>query len=90
MGRRLLKKSKKVLNLVEAHPDHAYALAPHLRDADKLEIEAFFPDTDHGLVLQQGVETSDQCFTINFGNTIHGMWGHGRWSAGGPVPGDLG
>lgn len=90
MGRRLLKIKKDTLNLTAAHPDHAYALAPNLREADKREINAYYPDEDHGHVLQYGIETSDQCFTINYGKTIHGLWGHGNWSSGGPVPGSTG
>lgn len=90
MGRKLLKVSPTELNLTPAHPDHAYALAPHLREADKREIDAYYPDIDHGIVLEDGVNSSDQCFTICTGDTIHGLWGHGVWGTGGPVPGDLG
>lgn len=90
MGRRVLKVKKDTLNLTVAHPDHAYALAPHLREADKKEINAYYPDEDHGHVLQYGIETSDQCFTINYGKTIHGLWGHGSWTSGGPLPGVTG
>lgn len=90
MGRRVLKIKKDTLTLEAAHPDHAYALAPNLRDADKKEINAFYPEEDHGHVLQYGIETSDQCFCICYGKTIHGLWGHGNWATGGPVPGVMG
>jgi hypothetical protein len=90
MGYCKVKKPKPVLNMVVAHPDYAYTLAPNLREADKKEIDAYYSDVDHGHVLQYGIETSDQCFGICYGDTLHGLWGHGNWSAGGPCCGGLG
>jgi hypothetical protein len=74
----------------EALPDHAYALAPHLRQVDKLEVECTWPGIPVEEALRYGVETSEQAFTVvTPDNKLHGLWGHGPWGCG-PASGDMG
>ena len=70
------------LSVEQAHPDHAYALAPHIREADRQEAMCHFPDenVDMGDLLALSVATSHQAFTISDNEgKIHGLWGHGPW-----------
>lgn len=74
----------------DALPDHAYALAPHLREMDKLEIACTYPEHPPAEALRYGIETSEQAFTVvTADNKLHGLWGHGRWGCG-PAAGDMG
>lgn len=78
------------LMLEMAHPDHAYTLAPSLREIDKFEIKASFPDNEIADSLCYGIETSSEAYSIStMDNKIHGLWGHGNWM-GGPIQGDMG
>lgn len=72
------------LILGEAHPDHGYTLAPHVRKADRIEAQLMFtPSKDMGDLLAWSIESSDQAFTIcDEDNVLRGLWGHGSWTPG--------
>lgn len=77
--------------MVPAHPDDAYALAPHLREVDRKELLLAWEGSDDvAQLLSISAEVSDISYTITDDQgRIHGMWGHGHW-VNGPVSSGLG
>lgn len=68
------------LVIEKAHPDHAFALYPSLRDVDKAEIRLASSEGQMGSErLAEAIKTSDKAFTISDTHGfIHGLWGHGK------------
>ena len=79
------------LYMQTALPDHAYALAPHIRPVDRLEVACSYPGVSVGDALRDGISSSEEAFVVasEGDNTIRGLWGHGLWGCGAQA-GDLG
>lgn len=89
MGHTVQQQEQNTLTMERAHVDHAYALAPHLREADKFEFSCNFSEAfpDVASMLVQGLEETAvsvgaDAYTICDGDgRILGMWGHSPWES---------
>lgn len=89
MGNQVSEQAPAELILEEAHPDHAYCLAPRLRAADLEEFSYTFspqfPDAASILVtaIEESYSNPDaKVFTISDEEgRLHGLWGFSTWSS---------
>lgn len=67
-----------------AHPDHAYTLGPHIREADVHEMRLVYEGQhEPSRLLEHSIEVSDEAFVIyDDDGQLHGVWGHGQWTDG--------
>jgi len=67
-----------------AHPDHAYTLGPHIREADVHEMRLVYEGQhEPSRLLEHSIEVSDEAFVIyDDDGQLHGVWGHGQWMTG--------